>query len=142
VNTALSLRKYTMVFQQSNSLFNNAHIIVLILLFYEANVFIFVEIKTIHMKKLMIPAVALAMFMASCGGVESDARTFCDKIKEEIEIQKSGDTEKMAEFAKESEEWYQEVGMKYEKDTVAAKEFVKLIMPCMEEAKKAAMGGN
>ena len=94
------------------------------------------------MKKLMIPAVALAMFMASCGGVESDARTFCDKIKEEIEIQKSGDTEKMAEFAKEREEWYQEVGMKYEKDTVAAKEFVKLIMPCMEEAKKASMGGN
>jgi hypothetical protein len=36
------------------------------------------------MKKLMIPAVALAMFMASCGGVKSDASKFCDKIKEQI----------------------------------------------------------
>ena len=90
----------------------------------------------------MIPAVALAMFMASCGGVESDAKTFCDKIKEEIEIQKSGDTAKMAEFTKESEAWYKEIGKKYEKDTVAAKEFVKLIKPCMEEAMKASMGGN
>jgi hypothetical protein len=94
------------------------------------------------MKKLMIPAVALAMFMASCGGVESDAKAFCDRVKEEIEIKKSGDAEKMAEFAKESEAWYKEVGMKYEKDTVAAKEFVKLIKPCMEEAMKASMGGN
>lgn len=90
----------------------------------------------------MIPAVAVAMFMASCGGVESDARAFCDRIKEEIEIQKSGDAEKMAEFAKESEAWYKEVGMKYEKDTVAAKEFVKLINPCLQEAMKASSGGN
>jgi hypothetical protein len=93
------------------------------------------------MKKLMIPAVALAMFMASCGGVESDAKAFCDRVKEEIEIKKSGDAEKMAEFAKESEAWYKEVGMKYEKDTVAAKEFIKLIKPCIEEAMKSG-GAN
>jgi hypothetical protein len=93
------------------------------------------------MKKLMIPAVALAMFMASCGGVKSDASKFCDKIKEQIEIQKSGDKAKMEEFKKENEAWVKEITTKYEKDTVAAIEFSKLVEPCMEEAMKAATGG-
>ncbi len=93
------------------------------------------------MKKLMIPAVAVAMFMASCGGVKSDASKFCDKIKEQIEIQKSGDKAKMEEFEKENKAWGDELKAKYEKDTVAAKEFSKLIQPCMEEAMKSVMGG-
>jgi len=142
VNTALSLRKYTMVFQQSNSLFNNAHIIVLILLFEVANRFIFVEIKTIHMKKLMIPAVALAMFMASCGGVKSDAETICDMMNKMVAAQKENDTAKIEALQKEYEPKMDELQKKYPKGSEEEKELEALVKPCMEEAMKAAMGGN
>jgi hypothetical protein len=131
-----------MVFQQSNSLFNNAHFIVLILLFYEANVFIFVEIKTIHMKKLMIPAVALAMFMASCGGVKSDAKTICDMMNKMVEAQKANDTAKIEALQKEYEPQMDELQKKYPKGSEEEKELEALVKPCMEEAMKAAMGGN
>jgi hypothetical protein len=47
------------------------------------------------MKKLMIPAVALAMFMASCGGVKSDAETICDMMNKMVEAQKSNDKAKI-----------------------------------------------
>jgi hypothetical protein len=93
------------------------------------------------MKKLMIPAVALAMFMASCGGVKSDANKACDLFKEGIEIQKSGDKAKMDEFQKENETFFKEIEEKYKKDTVAQKEFEAIIKPCVEELTKS-MGGN
>lgn len=94
------------------------------------------------MKKLMIPAVAVAMFMASCGGVKSDAEKICDVIKEGIEIEKSGDKAKMEEFAKESEAEMKEMQAKYPKGSAEEKELQELVKPCMEEAMKAAMGGN
>jgi len=131
-----------MVFQQSNSLFNNAHIIVLILLFEVANRFIFVEIKTIHMKKLMIPAVALAMFMASCGGVKSDAETICDMMNKMVAAQKENDTAKIEALQKEYEPKMDELQKKYPKGSEEEKELEALVKPCMEEAMKAAMGGN
>ena len=93
------------------------------------------------MKKLMIPAVAIAMFMASCGGVKSDANKACDLFKEGVEIQKSGDKAKMEEFKKENEAFFTEIETKYKNDTVAQKEFEAIIKPCVEELTKAAMGG-
>jgi hypothetical protein len=130
-----------MVFQQSNSLFNNARIIMLILLFSEANLFIFVQTKIIHMKKLMIPAVALAMFMASCGGVKSDAETICDMMNKMVEAQKSKDQAKIEAVQKEFEPKMDELQKKYPKGSAEEKELEALVKPCMEEAMKAATGG-
>lgn len=112
------------------------------ILFREANLFIFVETKIILMKKLMIPAVAVAMFMASCGGVKSDAEKICDVIKESIEIEKSGDKAKIEEFSKKAEADMKEMQAKYPKGSAEEKELQELVKPCMEEAMKAAMGGN
>jgi hypothetical protein len=130
-----------MVFQQSNSLFNNARIIMLIFLFCEANLFIFVQTKIIHMKKLMIPAVALAMFMASCGGVKSDAETICDMMNKMVEAQKSKDQAKIEAVQKEFEPKMDELQKKYPKGSAEEKELEALVKPCMEEAMKAATGG-
>jgi hypothetical protein len=131
-----------MVFQQSNSLFNNAVIIVLKILFEEANLFIFVKTKIILMKKLMIPAVALAMFMASCGGVKSDAEAICDMMDKMVEAQKSGDQAKIEAVSKEFEPKMEELQKKYPKGSAEEKELEGLVKPCVEEAMKAAMGGN
>jgi hypothetical protein len=103
VNTAVSLLQITTVFQQSNSLFNIARIFLEKLFLTEVIVFIFVETKIILMKKLMIPAVALAMFMASCGGVKSDAEAICDMMNKMVEAQKSGDQAKIEAVTKEFE---------------------------------------
>jgi len=142
VNTSLSKRKITAVFQQSNSLFNNERNIVLNLLFQDVNLFIFVKTKIISMKKLMIPAVALAMFMASCGGVKSDAETICDMMNKMVEAQKSNDTAKIEALQKEYEPKMDELQKKYPKGSEEEKELEALVKPCMEEAMKAAMGGN
>jgi hypothetical protein len=130
-----------MVFQQSNSLFNNARIIMLIFLFCEANLFIFVQTKIIHMKKLMIPAVALAMFMASCGGVKSDAETICDMMNKMVEAQKSKDQAKIEAVQKEFEPKMDELQKKYPKGSAEEKELEALVKPCIEEAMKSG-GAN
>jgi hypothetical protein len=131
-----------MVFQQSNSLFNIATIFFTKFLFREANLFIFVETKIIPMKKLMIPAVALAMFMASCGGVKSDAETICDMMNKMVEAQKANDTAKIEALQKEYEPKMDDLQKKYPKGSEEEKELEALVKPCMEEAMKAAMGGN
>jgi hypothetical protein len=112
------------------------------LLFHEANLFIFVKTKIILMKKLMIPAVALAMFMASCGGVKSDAETICDMMNKMVEAQKANDTAKIEALQKEYEPKMDELQKKYPKGSEEEKELEALVKPCMEEAMKAAMGGN
>ena len=118
-----------MVFQQSNSLFNNTHIIVLILLLRETNVFILVETKIILMKKLMIPAVALAMFMASCSGVKSDAKTICDMMNKMVEAQKANDTAKIEALQKEYEPQMDDLQKKYPKGSEEEKELEALVKP-------------
>ena len=94
------------------------------------------------MKKLMIPAVAIAMFMASCGGVKSDAEKICDVLKESIEVEKSGDKAKMEEFSKKTEAEMKELQAKYPKGSAEEKELEALVKPCMEEVMKSAMGGK
>ncbi|MDP4630492.1 MAG: hypothetical protein NWP82_02935 [Flavobacteriales bacterium] len=94
------------------------------------------------MKKLMIPAVALAMFMASCGGVKSDAETICDMMNKMVEAQKAKDTAKIEALQKEYEPKMDELQKKYPKGSEEEKELEALVKPCMEEAMKAAMGGN
>ena len=94
------------------------------------------------MKKLMIPAVALAMFMASCGGVKSDAKTICDMMNKMVEAQKANDTAKIEAIQKEYEPQIDELQKKYPKGSEEEKELEALVKPCMEEAMKAAMGGN
>lgn len=94
------------------------------------------------MKKLMIPAVALAMFMASCGGVKSDAKTICDMMNKIVEAQKANDTAKIEALAKEYEPKLDELQKKYPRGSAEEKELDALVKPCREEATKAAMGGN
>ena len=93
------------------------------------------------MKKLMIPAVALAMFMASCGGVKSDAKTICDMMNKMVEAQKANDTAKIEAIQKEYEPQIDDLQKKYPKGSEEEKELEALVKPCMEEAMKAA-GGN
>ena len=93
------------------------------------------------MKKLMIPAVALAMFMASCGGVKSDAETICDMMNKMVEAQKSKDQAKIEAVTKEYEPKLDELQKKYPKGSAEEKELEALVKPCMEESMKAAMGG-
>ena len=90
----------------------------------------------------MIPAVALAMFMASCGGVKSDAEKVCDMTKEMIQAQKSGDKAKIEALEKEYEPKFKELEQKYPQGKEETKEFEALVKPCMEEVLKSAMGGN
>jgi hypothetical protein len=94
------------------------------------------------MKKLMIPAVALAMFMASCGGVKSDAETICDMMNKMVESQNANDTAKIEALQKEYEPQMDELQKRYPKGSEEEKELEALVKPCMEEAMKAAMGGN
>ena len=136
MNTALSQRLFTSVFQQSNSLFNIGRIIVAKILFREGNLFIFVKTKIILMKKLMIPAVALAMFMASCGGVKSDAKSICDMMNKMVEAQKANDTAKIEALQKEYERQLEEMQKKYPQGSEEEKEWEALVKSCLEEAMK------
>lgn len=111
------------------------------MLFGGTNLFIFVQTKINHMKKLLIPAVALAMFMTSCGGVESDAKTICDMMNKMVEAQKSKDTAAIEALQKEYEPKMDDLQKKYPKGGPEEKELEALVKPCMEEAMKAAMGG-
>jgi len=90
----------------------------------------------------MIPAVAIAMFMASCGGVESDSKKVCDKLKEMGEVVKSGDKAKMEALQKEMEEMGKELEKKYPKGSEDEKKMEELIKPCSDEVMKTIGSGN
>jgi hypothetical protein len=94
------------------------------------------------MKKLILPAVAIALFMASCGGVKKDAEKICGFMKDMTEAQKAGDNAKLEQIGKDFEAYGKEIESKYPEGSAEAKELETEIKPCMEEAMKAAMGGN
>lgn len=85
------------------------------------------------MKKLMIPAVAIAMMMASCGDVKSDAKKHCDLVKESMDAIKSGDATKIADAAKK----LADNTHKYEGADL--KEYTELTAACDLEAAKSAV---
>ena len=89
------------------------------------------------MKELMIPAVAMAMFMASCGGAKSDAEKICSKLTQMSEAHKAHDKSKIESLQKEFSTEMEELKKKYEAGSEEAKEFDAIVNPCLEDKKKA-----
>ena len=79
---------------------------------------------------LTVSAFALVAMMAACGGsAKSDGAAMGKKACECMKLQKDGKTEDALKCLEEGEKMEKEYTAKYEKDTVASKEF--------EEAAKA-----
>jgi uncharacterized FlgJ-related protein len=91
------------------------------------------------MKKLMIPAVAIALFMVSCGSVKTDAEKICSKLTQMSEAYKAHDKAKIEILQKEYATEMEEYKKKYEAGSEKAKEFDALVNPCLEDKKKAEL---
>ena len=105
----------------------------------ESKTFRFVQTKIIYMKKLLIPAVAMAMFMASCGSVKTDAEKICSKLTQMSEAHKAHDKAKIESLQKEYATEMEEYKKKYEAGSEDAKEFDAIVNPCLENKKKAEL---
>lgn len=84
----------------------------------------------------MIPAVAIAMMMASCGDVKSDATKHCDLVKQSMDAVKSGDATKIADASKKLAENIADNASKYK--GAELKEYTDLTVACDTENAKAA----
>lgn len=94
------------------------------------------------MKNLMIPALALAMFMASCANVKSDAEKICGKLTQMVDAQKADDPAKIESLQKEFDAEMVELKKKYPDGSEEAKEFESIVKPCTDDAKKAEIKAN
>jgi len=94
------------------------------------------------MKNLMIPAVALVMFMASCANVKSDAEKICVKLTQMVDAQKANDMAKIESLQKEYDAEMEEFKKKYAAGSDEAKEFEAIVKPCADDAKKAEIKAN
>jgi len=134
VNTSLSQRLFSVVFQQSNSLFNIGPRYMKQLLLADVNS---QQIKIISMKNLMIPAVALVMFMASCDPVRWDAEEMCSKLYDIYDAQKGNDMAKIDSLQKEYDAEMEKMKTLYPAGSDDAKRFDAIVNSCFEKYKQS-----
>jgi hypothetical protein len=94
------------------------------------------------MKKLLIPAVVMAMFMASCADVKSDADKICAKLTQIVDAEKANDAAKIETLEKELTAEMDELKKKYPAGSEEAKKLDAIVNPCTEDAKKARIKAN
>lgn len=94
------------------------------------------------MKKLLIPAAVMAMFMASCANVKSDADKICAKLTQIVDAEKANDVAKIETLEKELTAEMDELKKKYPAGSDEAKELDALVNPCTEDSKKSRIKAN
>ncbi len=129
MNNTLSQRLFSVVFQQSNSLFNIGprYMMKLLLAYVNSQ-----QIKIISMKNLMIPAIALLMFMASCDPVRYDAEGMCIKLSYIYDAQNGNDMAKIDSLQKEYDAEMEKMKTKYPAGSDDAKRFDAIFNECLE----------